>query len=203
MNIKISLACLLIPLTVFSSQDFSIALKNNKKNIALIIAYKDYHPVEYTETKRVLEQAGFSVTTISTQSGYARALDNSRTLVDKALNKFKPLKFDGIFLIGGPGAHTQLDTGLVYKIMNEAYKSGKVIGAICYSPRILAKAGLLTHKHATGWNDDKQLETIFKKYEVYYDKKPVVIDNTIITADGPSSATAFGKAIVGLLGHKK
>ena len=104
MNIKISFACLLIPLTVFSSQDFSIALKNNKKNIALIIAYKGYHPVEYTETKRVLEQAGFSVTTISTQSGYARTLDNSRTLVDKALNKFKPLKFDGIFLIGGPGA---------------------------------------------------------------------------------------------------
>jgi protease I len=203
MNTKTTITYLLITLSAYSSQDFSIALKNHQKNIALIVAHKDYHPVEYAETKRVIQQAGFSVKTVSTQSGYAYATDRSRTLVDKALNKFKPLKFDGIFIIGGPGAHTELDTKHVHEIMRQAYSAGKVIGAICYSPRILARAGVLKHKHATGWNGDQQLEAIFKKYEVYYDQKPVVIDDKIITADGPSSAADFGKAIVALLGHTR
>ena len=45
--------------------------------------------------------------------------------------------------------------------MQQAYKAGKIVGAICYSPRILAKAGILKDKKATGWNDDHELEATF------------------------------------------
>lgn len=198
----IGLLCIIISAPCIASEKFSLALKNHNKQIALIIAYKDYQPVEYGDTKRTLEHAGFSVTTVSTKPGMASATDGSKTLVDKALNKFNYKKYDGIFLIGGPGAHTELDNQVVYTIMKNAYNAGKVVGAICYSPRILAKAGILHDKHATGWNDDNELGTLFKDYGVIYKPQPVVTDGTIITADGPMAAKAFGTAIAHMIGNK-
>ncbi len=202
MNYKACFGCLMISLTCVSSEKFEKAIRNHKRQIVLIVASKDYQPVEYKDTKRVLNQAGFNVITVSPKSGYAYATDGTRTLVDKVLNKFDYKKYDGIFIIGGPGAHAELDTQLIYSTMRNAYSSGKAIGAICYSPRILAKAGILEGKKATGWNDDNKLDDIFKQYQVIYNKQPVVTDGNIITADGPNSAQAFGKAIIKILKDK-
>ncbi len=191
--------CLAAACTVFALDKFTAAERNHKKKIALIIALQDFQPKEYGDTKQVLSHAGFSVITVSTKPSIARATDGSKVFVDEALNKFDYTKYEGIFIIGGPGAHTELDKEPVYTIMQEAYKAGKIIGAICYSPRILAKAGILTNKKATGWNDDHELDAIFKQYNVQYVHEPVVIDGTIITADGPMSAKDFGKAIVDMI----
>lgn len=195
--------CMVTSITSLSSEKFASAEKNHKNRIALIIAFRDYQPVEYSETKRVLSQAGFSVTTVSTKSGKACATDGSKTPVDKALNKFNYKNYDGIFIIGGPGAHTELDNEAIYRIIQQAHKAGKFVGAICYSPRILAKAGILKDKKATGWNDDHELETLFKQYGVIYNPEPVITDGNIITADGPQSAAHFGQAIVTIMKQAK
>jgi len=194
--------CMITSITMLASEKFSVAEKNHNKRIALIIAFRDCQPLEYSETKRVLNQAGFTITTVSTKQGNAVATDGSKILVDKALNKFNYKDYDGIFLIGGPGAHIELDKESVYIIMQQAFNAGKFVGAICYSPRILAKAGILKDKKATGWNDDNQLGALFKQYGVIYNPQPVVTDGTIITADGPMSAGKFGQAIVNSIEHR-
>lgn len=185
------------------TEPFKNAQQNHKKHIALIIAFRDYQPYEYSETKRVLMHNGFSITTFSTQPGLAKAADGSIAKVDQVLHKLKPEGYDAIVLIGGPGAHTELDRELTYSIMRNAYNAGKVVAAICYSPRILAKAGVLKGKKATGWNDDNKLETLFNTYGAIYTHTPAVIDGKIVTADGPAAATDFGKAIGSLLSHKQ
>jgi protease I len=83
--------------------------------------------------------------------------------------------------------------------MKEADNANKIIGAICYSPRILAKAGLLKGKKATGWNDDNELEGIFNNYGVTYMPSHVVVDGSVITADGPMAATEFAQVIINKL----
>ena len=195
----IAAACMIMTLTSWSSEKFSAAVKNHEKRVAIIIASQGFQPMEYSETKRVLSHAGFSVTTVSTKPGWARATDNSKAQVEKTLRNFIYQKYDGIFIIGGPGAQTELDKEPLYTIIKQAYKAGKVVGAICYSPRILAKAGILQNKKATGWNDDQEIDSLFKRHGVIYTPEPVVTDGTIITADGPMAATAFGKAIVKII----
>ena len=182
-------------LSLNACERFKEAKKNHKKTIALIIAFRDYQPQEYNHTKQVLSQAGFSVITVSTKAGTARATDKSTTPIDKTIYTLKDNDYDAIFIIGGPGAHTELDTEAVYAIMQTAHNAHKIIGAICYSPRILAKAGLLKDKKATGWNDDNELKKIFSFHGAIYTPKHVVIDDSIITADGPMAATEFGHAI--------
>lgn len=188
------------------------------KTVLLIIASEGYQPVEYGHTRQVLEQAGFKVLVASNIAGtahakpgaeHAKACDDlhcgkiaseytrySTAHVDVTLTDVNPEQYDGIFIIGGPGAMEYLDNKVCYTIMQKIAQRGKPFGAICISPRILAHAGLLEGKRATGWNGDKKLDAFFKAYKVLYTKKPVEVDGNLITAEGPNAALIFGKAIV-------
>ena len=169
------------------------------KKVGLVIASKGFQPIEYGTPKQLLEDAGFLVVTISDAMGEAVAKDGSVAQVDKVLQDVDPKEFDGIFIIGGPGALDHLDNQETNRIVNEMMVLQKPYGAICISSRILAKAHVLTGKKATGWNNDGELETIFPQNNVTYVPEPVVVDGNIVTADGPSSAEAFGKAIISVL----
>ena len=186
--------------------------------VLLIVAQYGYQPLEYGLTRQELEKAGFTVTVASNKTGTAysnpskkhddscddshcrttatKYPDFAQVPVDVALADVNPAAYDGIFLVGGPGGLEHLDNKTVHQIVQKAYELSKVIGAICISPRILAHAGLLQGKKATGWNDDHKLDDLFKQYHAIYIKSPVVTDGNIITADGPRAASAFGKAIV-------
>lgn len=169
------------------------------KSILLVVAYEGFQQVEYNEPKKILQANGFKVVTASTKPGAAVAKDGSTTPVDILLNQVNPTDYAGIYFIGGPGALEHLDNDISYHILKQAQKHHVPFGAICISPRILAKAGVLTGKKATGWNDDHELEAIFKNHNVTYQKQGVVVDGNIITATGPKTAQEFGNAIVKLL----
>ena len=64
-----------------------------------------------------------------------------------------------------------LDNDISYNFLKQAQQHNISYGAICISPRILAKAGVLKGKKATGWNDDHELEGVFKEYGVKYEKQ--------------------------------
>ena len=169
------------------------------KKVLLIVASNGYQPLEYSIPKKILEHAGIQVVTASDKPGIARASDNTTTLVDYDVQHVNPEEYDGIFLIGGPGALQYLDNQPMYAILKKTKELGKIYGAICISPRILAHAHVLKGHRATGWDQDNLLTDIFYKYDVTYVKEDVVVDGKVITATGPHAAQAFGKAIVKLI----
>lgn len=165
-------------------------------SIVMLIASQGYQPIEYAIPKKILEQAGFMVTTASDKGDQAVAADNSTTRVDITFNNIIIDHFSAIILVGGPGALEHLDNPTVHALIKTAQRSKKLIGAICISPRILAKTGILKGKRATGWDGDGELDAFFKQYGVIYEHRPVVIDGSIITATGPSAAQEFGTKMV-------
>lgn len=177
------------------------------KLVLLIIAHNGYHPIEYGHTREELEKAGFTVKVASNIPGIAQASPSNSpdashyktVLVDSTIDQIDPTDYAGIFLIGGPGAINDLDTPATYKVIQNFAKTGRPFGAICISPRILAQSGTIKGKNATGWNEDQKLQTIFKNAGVLYQQQPVVVDKTLITANGPKAARDFGRAIVQLL----
>ena len=170
-----------------------------RKTIVFIVASNGYQPIEYNVPKKILTDSGVDVMTASDKPGMVVASDNTTTTADLSINNIIPSRYDGIFFIGGPGALEHLDNQTSYTLTQKTVAAEKLLGAICISVRILARAGVLTGKKATGWNGDNTLETVFAKYDVIYEKKDVVIDNDIITATGPAAAEEFGKAILVLL----
>jgi protease I len=167
------------------------------KPILLLVAATGFQPLEYHNTKQALEAGGLVVITASDGAGTATASDGTHITVDFTIADIELSQYDGIFLIGGPGALEHLDSKEVKKLLHKAEKYNLPRGAICITPRILAQAGILKNVRATGWDEDHKLNTIFTEHGVHPElDKPVVTDGRIVTAVGPRAATPFGQAIV-------
>jgi protease I len=169
------------------------------KRVVFAIAHTGFQPVEYSIPKQILLDAGMRVITASNQEDDATDKDGKTVKIDTTIGKLDPSKYDALFFIGGPGCLENLDNETSYTALQNAYGADKIVGAICIAPYILAKAGILQDKEATGWNDDNILEEIFKKHNATYIQNDVVVDGRIITAAGPHAAEQFGFAIVRLL----
>jgi len=165
------------------------------KTVVLIVASQGYQATEYEVPKKILSDAGVKVVTASNKPGVAGE-GRTSTIVDLTVREINPQAYDGFFIIGGPGALANLDNQDTHRVMQEAVKNKKLIGAICISPRILAHAGLLTGKRVAGWNTDGALPGILAGIGATFVNEKVVVDGMIITASGPMAAAEFGKAIV-------
>lgn len=170
------------------------------KTVLLVVAQKDYQPIEYASPRTILENNGVKVIIVSNQLGLAQSVKNYNSVnVDLNLADVNVNEFDGLFFIGGPGALDYLDNEISYNLLRQWQETGKPYGAICISPRILAKAGVLKSKKATGWDGDGNLGKILFDNGAQYIKEKVVVDGNVVTADGPSSAEEFGKKILEVL----
>lgn len=166
------------------------------KTIAILIAFQGFRDEEYTEPKKVLEAAGHRVVTVSTARGEARGKFRAVAQVDKTLDEVKAEDFDALALVGGPGALEHLDNPKVHALMRRAAELGKVCGAICISPVVLAHAGLLKGKTVTCWPDGAPE---VQKGGAKYTGSELEIDGRLITASGPVPARKYGQAIADAL----
>ena len=168
------------------------------KKIVLIIAFRDFRDEEYFIPKEILEKNNIEVKTASAEKGTAIGVNGGEANVDILAEEINLPDFDGIIFIGGPGTLKELDNENSYKIARETISQNKILGAICISPVILAKAEVLNEKQATVWSSpmDKEPIRILEQEGAIYQDKPVVIDKNIITAKGPAAAQEFAKTLV-------
>jgi len=174
--------------------------REKPKKVVMIIAFRDFRDAEYFVPKEVLEKEGIEVKTASNKLGTAIGADGGDAQVDLLVSQINPAEFDAIIFVGGPGALDALDNENSYKVARETVSQNKVLGAICISPLILARSGVLRGKKATVWTDfTKSQAKILEKEGAIFEEKEVVIDGKIVTANGPKAAKNFGKAISELL----
>lgn len=168
------------------------------KKAAMIIAFKDFKDEEYFVTREVLGKGGVSVVTVSNKIGQAIGVGGGDTQVNLLLENLNPVDFDAIVFVGGPGALKDLDNENSYALARTTIAQDKVLAAICISPVILAKAGVLKGKKATVWGSALNTDPIkiLKENGAVYEAKPVVRDGKIVTANGPTAAEEFGQAIL-------
>jgi len=170
------------------------------KKVVLIIASQGFQQVEYSGTKEELEKAGVEVLTASDSGGEAVGKDGTTVVMaDLEIRDLDVAEYDGLYLIGGPGAMEFLDKEEVYLLLSKWKSSGKPYGSICISTRILAKAGVLQGIQATGWNGDGELPAILVENGAEYAETDVITDGNITTASGPPVAHDFGREIVKVL----
>jgi putative intracellular protease/amidase len=88
------------------------------------------------------------------------------------------------------------DDPCAHRLIKEALKKGKVLGAISIAPITLGNAKVLIGKKATVW---PTLGNRLKWAGAIYTGEPVEIDGKIVTADRPDSAEEFAKAILSVI----
>lgn len=174
------------------------------KRVAMIVAFRDFRDDEYFVPREILEKAGAKITNVSNNSGTAIGADGGEVKIDLTLEDLIELRvaeYDAVVFIGGTGALNHLDNDYSYSIAKATISQDMVLGAICISPTILAKAGVLKGKRATVWSSviDKSAVKVLEENGAIYENKSVVVDGKIITADGPAAAQEFGQKLVELL----
>jgi len=173
------------------------------KKLIFVIASKDFQIIEYETPKAVLEKAGIVVVTVSDVGGEAVASSGKKVKVDltcrDALQCVSTGDYNGLFFVGGQGALEHLDNEVSYQLLKNWQATGKPYGAICISPRILAHAGVLQGKRATGWNGDGELPCILLAAGAEFVDLPVVVDKNVVTGNGPAAAGEWGSEIVKVL----
>ncbi len=99
--------------------------------------------------------------------------------------------FDMMVLPGGwDGTYALAENKRVLELLRE-FKETKAVGAMCAAPYVLKKAGVLGDNYTCYPEAKDEIDHIG-----YRDDKKVVIDDNIITSQGPGTAVCFGLAIV-------
>jgi len=167
-----------------------------KKKAVMIIAHEGFRDEELLDTKSVLEINGVEVKVASTELGVAKGKFGAKVSTDMLFSDVKMEEFGAIVFVGGPGAVQYWNDPVAHKLLQEAFKSGKISAGICSGAVTLAKAGILKGKRATVFPGDSQ-ELIDNGAD--YTASHIEKDGNIITADGPYAAKDFGQEILKVL----
>lgn len=157
-----------------------------------------FEEIEAFTVVDVLRRANIKVDMVGVVSSMITGAHGIKTMMDKKIMEVKIDDYDGIVLPGGSTGVINLgrSTSLIEMIKRLSSK-GKLVAAICASPVILAKAGLLDNKKAT-------ISPGMENELPYPRDERVVVDGNIVTSQGPGTAMEFSLKIVEkLLGKTK
>lgn len=172
--------------------------------IAFLIAYKDFKDEEYFVPGSLLQGAGYCPVAVSRTVGSARGDDGGQVKIRMTFDQLSLKDFSGLILVGGSGALREMDNKAVHRLIKQAIDMNIVLGAICISPLILARSGFLKGRRMTVWSTpmDRWPVTEIKERGIDYVDQPVVIDDRLVTANGPAAAFDFGQALLAQLDKK-
>jgi 4-methyl-5(b-hydroxyethyl)-thiazole monophosphate biosynthesis len=141
----------------------------------------------------LLRRAGIGVKTVGMGGSIVTSAMGMRVYADMRWDDVEMGKVDCIVLPGGSkGVENLARDQRLLQVLDVFVKTGKLTGAICAAPAILAKRGLLKDRKAT----------ICPGNEKLLDKPrndKVVVDGNIVTSQGPGTAVEFSLKLVELL----
>ncbi|MFQ6119979.1 MAG: DJ-1/PfpI/YhbO family deglycase/protease [Methanosarcinales archaeon] len=165
----------------------------SNKKILMIIAPKNFREEELQEPLEIFKNAGHNVTIASVTKETCRSMFGLSVKPDQSVDEIKVGNYDAVVLVGGAGSPALKKYPSVLKVLKESQSMGKVLGAICLAPTVLAKADLLKERKATVFSSG--IEEI-KKAGAEYVSDEVVVDGNLVTGDGPNAATSFAHKIL-------
>lgn len=166
--------------------------------VLMIIAPDQFRDEELHVPQTYLKQQGHTVEVISTKAGEATGMLGATEPISTTIDDIRPEdihEYDAVIVVGGMGAIEHLwPNAKLIQLLQAASQNNSVIGGICLSGAVPAKAGLLNGKKGTVWETPESL-AILKENGAIYTGEPCTVDGNIITANGPEAAEAFAKAI--------
>ncbi|GAB4485221.1 MAG: DJ-1/PfpI family protein [Thermodesulfovibrionales bacterium] len=150
-----------------------------------------FEEVEAIGIADVLRRAGIETVLAGLREGQVTGAHNVRVLPDAVIDSILPEEFDMLVLPGGqPGADNLNADPRVRALITEFSQRGRLLGAICAAPYVLAEAGVLTGLQATSYPSYKD-----RLGTADYRETSVVEHGNVMTSRGPGTALCFGLAI--------
>jgi protease I len=175
-----------------------VAEQNLKGKKVAIIAADMVEQVELVEPRNALEKAGAETTLISLKPGEIQGFNHfdpaDKIPVDKAIEEVDVSEYDALMIPGGVGNPDQLrgDENVV-QFVQEFFRAGKPVAAICHGPWVLVEAGVVRDRKLTSW---PTLQTDIRNAGGNWVDQEVVVDEGIVTSRKPDDIPAFNKKMI-------
>ena len=105
---------------------------------------------------------------------------------------------DAVVLPGGmPGAENLRNSQEVISLVSGMFKAGKVVGAICAAPIVLAQAGIMKGKVCTGYPMSMVKDALA---DARYTGEMAEKDGNVVTGKGPGASFEFAVKLAEALG---
>ena len=160
---------------------------------ALVFLATGFEDMEAVGTIDILRRGNIETVTVSiTGDKTVTGVHNIPIIADELFENIDCKEYDALILPGGgPGSEMLNKHEGLRKALVKQYEDGKLIAAICASPRVFGSLGLLNGKKATcypGIDPELTGATILNE--------PTIIDGNIITGRGPGLVFNFSLAIL-------
>ena len=166
---------------------------------ALVFLATGFEELEAIGTIDILRRGNIETVTVSiTGEKIVTGVHNIPVIADELFENIDYKAYDALVLPGGgPGSEMLNKHNGLREAIVAHYKEGKLIAAICASPRVFGSLGLINDKKAIcypGIEPELIGATIIDE--------PTVTDGNIITGRGPGLVFDFGLAILKYLDDK-
>ena len=140
----------------------------------------------------LLRRADVEVVAAGLSEGPVTASRGVRLLPDTTLDEALESDFDMVALPGGlPGSDHLADDPRIDAVLRRMNQSGRLVGAVCAAPKVLARSGILQGKKATAYPGVLQAE---KHEEIT--GNAVTRDGTVITSRSAGTVMDFALALI-------
>ncbi len=166
----------------------------------VVVLADGFEEVEAMAVVDVLRRAEIETVIAGLHDGHITSARKVKVIPDTVIDTVKPDDFDMIVLPGGQPGSDNLNADVRVKELIRSFSlKGKLTGAICAAPIVLASAGILQGKRVTSYPTYKE-----RLGGAVYEEKTVVSDGNVLTSRGAGTALNFGLAIVErLMGREK
>lgn len=164
------------------------------KRVLMVVAQKDFQQTEYLTPRLALAAAGADVRTAAPKAEPALGHAGLAVTPDVTIAAAKAADYDAVVFAGGEGARGMHRDPACVKLARDAANGGKLIGAICIAPAVLAAAGVLAGKTAVVWHSE--IPNLLSNGAKISEHRRVVVDGRVITASGPADAADFAQALM-------
>lgn len=166
------------------------------KKILMVIAQKNFRDEEFLEPREIFEDMDMDVTVASNSTDEAEGVLGRKIKPDISIDKAIAADYDAIVIVGGGGSREYLwSNEKLHGLIRDAIEHEKVVAAICVSPVVLAKAGVLADRKATVFKDNACIKEL-KSCKAVYEDEDVIISDNIVTGRDPKCAEKFGEAVL-------
>ena len=164
-----------------------------------ILAADGVEQVELEESRRAVEEAGAETELLSIHSGEIQAMNSDINKgdtfpVDREVGDASVDQYDGLILPGGTinPDNLRADESAV-TFVQEFFKTGKPVGAICHGPWTLVEADVARGRRVTSY---PSIRTDLRNAGAEVVDEEVVVDKGLVTSRNPDDLEAFCSKLV-------
>lgn len=164
----------------------------DKRSVALIVT-EEFRDEAFAVPATALQEAGYRTVVVTPTDEPVTGMRGRHVRPDVTRSEFTVAAHDAVLFIGGGGPQGHWDDASLHRMAADAVVAGKVVGAMCIAPVILARAGVLEGRKATAFPGvRRELE----KHGATFVDAAVERDGPIVTGGGPKTENAFANEVL-------